>query len=122
MHDSITMADVGSIVNVSGSRIATPFGPPKPGSTPTNMPSTRPTIINASVFQVIRTAKPWSRRPNASICAFLVAQPRFERPLRHDDVESDVEGYEHESGEQKTSQERLPECNAADQPHEAGRQ
>ncbi len=31
MHDSITIADVGSIVNVSGSRIATPFGPPRPG-------------------------------------------------------------------------------------------
>ena len=29
MHDSITIAEVGSIVNVSGSRIATPFGPPK---------------------------------------------------------------------------------------------
>ena len=31
MHDSITIADVGSIVKVSGSRIATPFGPPRPG-------------------------------------------------------------------------------------------
>ena len=55
MHDSITMADVGSIVKVSGSRIATPFGPPRPGSTPTKMPSTSPTIISASVFHVSRT-------------------------------------------------------------------
>ena len=67
MHDSITMAEVGSIVKVSGSRIATPFGPPRPGSTPTKMPSTSPTIISASVFHVIRTAKPWSSRPKASI-------------------------------------------------------
>ena len=52
------MAEVGSIVNVSGSRIATPFGPPRPGSTPTNMPSTSPTIITASVFHVSRTVKP----------------------------------------------------------------
>ena len=34
------------------------FGPPRPGSTPTNMPSTSPTIITASVFHVSRTVKP----------------------------------------------------------------
>ena len=58
MHESITIAVVGSIVKVSGSRIATPFGPPSPGSTPTKMPSTRPIIISVSVFHVSRTAKP----------------------------------------------------------------
>jgi hypothetical protein len=31
MQDNITIAEVGSIVNVSGSRIATPLGPPRPG-------------------------------------------------------------------------------------------
>ena len=31
MHDSITMAEVGDIVKVSGSRIATPLAPPRPG-------------------------------------------------------------------------------------------
>jgi len=58
MQDSMTMAEVGSIVKVSGSRIATPFGPPNPGSTPTKMPSTSPTIITARVFHVSKTAKP----------------------------------------------------------------
>src|SRR5450432_3068095 len=67
MLESITMAEVGSIVKVSGSRIATPLGPPRPGNTPTKMPSTRPTIIRVSVFHVIRTAKPCSNRPKASI-------------------------------------------------------
>ena len=67
MHDSITMAEVGSIEKVSGSRIATPFGPPSPGSTPTKMPRTRPTIIRKSVFHVIRTVKPWTSKPSASI-------------------------------------------------------
>jgi len=52
------MAEVGSIVKVSGRRIATPFGPPRPGSTPTKMPSTSPTIITARTFQVSRTLKP----------------------------------------------------------------
>src|SRR5215472_11311351 len=99
MHDSITMAEVGSIVNVSGSRIATPLGPPSPGSTPTKMPSTSPTIISASVFQVSRTANPCRSRPKASIVLFppglLVAEGRFERPFRHDDIEHDIEGDEH---------------------------
>ena len=58
MQDSITIAEVGSIVKVSGSRIATPLGPPSPGKTPTKMPSTSPTIISTSVFHVSRTAKP----------------------------------------------------------------
>src|SRR3981189_1467948 len=99
MHDSITIADVGSMVKVSGSRIATPFGPPSPGSTPTKMPSTSPTIISNSVFHVIRTAKPCISRPKASIeilswfVQALVAEGRFQRSLRHDDVKGDIEGH-----------------------------
>ena len=31
MHDSMMIADVGGIENVSGSRIATPLAPPRPG-------------------------------------------------------------------------------------------
>jgi hypothetical protein len=62
MHDSMTIAVVGSIVNVIGSRIATPFGPPSPGSTPTKMPSTSPSSIIARIFHVSSTAKPCSRR------------------------------------------------------------
>src|ERR1700754_2617540 len=102
MQDSITIAEVGSIVKVSGSRIATPLGPPSPGSTPTKTPSTSPTIISASVFQVRRTANPCRSRPKASIFSLpagvLVAEGRFERPFRHDDVEHDIEGNEHDRG------------------------
>ena len=46
MHESMTIADVGDIVNVSGSRIATPFAPPNPGSTPISTPSVMPTSIS----------------------------------------------------------------------------
>src|SRR3954470_2984527 len=98
MQDSMTMADVGSIVNVSGSRMATPLGPPRPGRTPTKMPSTRPTIISARIFQVSRTAKPCSSNPNASMADILAAERRFKRALRHDHVEGDVEGDEHDAG------------------------
>src|SRR3954447_25785664 len=81
MQDSITIAEVGSIENVRGSRIATPLGPPSPGNTPTKTPSTSPTIISASVFQVRRTANPCSRRPKASISQFHL--------LRHCEERSD---------------------------------
>src|SRR5215813_10961828 len=115
MQDNITIAEVGSIVNVSGNRIATPLGPPSPGSTPTKMPSTSPSIISASVFQVRRTAKPCASRPKASISppyaalAALVAEGRFERSLRHDDVERDIEGHEHCHREQQGGQKRFPQ-------------
>src|SRR5215467_14732445 len=118
MQDSITMAEVGSIVKVSGSRIATPFGPPSPGSTPTKMPSTSPTIISARIFQVRRTLKPRRRRPTASIA--LVAEERLDRPLRHDDVEGDVEGDEHGEHEDERGKYRFPPRDAADEDHEAG--
>src|ERR1700760_1318031 len=122
MLDSITIAEVGSIVKVSGSRIATPLGPPRPGSTPTKIPSTSPTIIRTSVLPVSRTAKPCIKRPKASIAIRLVAEGRFERPLRHDDVEGDVEGNEHGRGEDEGGQQRLPQRNLADQAHEARNQ
>src|SRR6476660_2385272 len=119
MQDSITIAEVGSMVKVSGSRIATPFGPPRPGSTPTKMPSTSPTIISAIVFHVSRTAKPCSKRPRASILVPLTSECRFERPLRHDDVEGDVEGDQHGRREQESGEQRLPKRALADQAHEA---
>src|ERR1700739_4830650 len=116
MQDSITMAEVGSMLKVSGNRIATPFGPPSPGSTPTKTPSTSPTIISASVFHVSRTAKPCRSRPKASICpAPLEAEGRFQRPLRHDDVECDVKGDEHRGGEEERGEQRLPQRDAADE-------
>src|SRR6476646_2896486 len=117
MQESITMAEVGSMVKVSGSRMATPFGPPRPGSTPTKIPSTRPTIISASVLNVSRTEKPWMRRPIASMAA-SITQQGFKRPLRHDDVESDLEGDEHGDGENHRRQNRLPPRDPADQSHE----
>src|SRR5260370_24285359 len=112
MQESMTMAEVGSMVKVSGSRIATPLGPPSPGSTPTKMPSTRPTIISSSVFHVSRTAKPCMSRPKASIMRvpsiYLIAKGRFERPLRHDDVECGVEGHEHRGGADEGGQHGTP--------------
>src|ERR1700716_2866374 len=128
MHDSITIAEVGSMVNVSGSRIATPFGPPRPGSTPTKMPSTSPTIIRRIVFHVSRTAKPCINKPKASIEDLswfphaLVAEGRLERSLRHDDVKRDIEGHEHDRREQERREQRLPDRDLPHHSHEGGDQ
>src|SRR6516225_11229562 len=115
MQESMTMAEVGSIVNVSGSRIATPFGPPSPGSTPTKTPSSSPTIISDSVFHVMRTANPCSRRPSASIArsSRLAPEQRFDRSLGHQDVERDIERDEHREREDQAGQQRLPPGDAA---------
>ncbi|GCC43788.1 hypothetical protein chiPu_0027712, partial [Chiloscyllium punctatum] len=87
------------------------------------MPSTSPTIINSSVFHVKRTAKPCSRRPKASMFRNpvdrSVTEGRFERPLRHDDIECDVEGHEHRGGEDEGGEQRLPQGDLADDAHEA---
>src|SRR6185295_4983663 len=63
MHDSMMMAEVGDIVNVSGSRMATPLAPPSPGSTPISTPSTMPTNIRPMFIGVRITEKPWSSAP-----------------------------------------------------------
>jgi hypothetical protein len=49
------MALVGSMLKVSGSRMATPLGPPSPGSTPTTMPSSTPRSMNMMLWNVSAT-------------------------------------------------------------------
>ena len=45
MQESRMIADTGDMLKVSGSSSATPFGAPRPGSTPTRMPSSTPITI-----------------------------------------------------------------------------
>ena len=42
------IAATGSMLNVSGSSSDTPLGAPNPGSTPTRIPSSTPTIISST--------------------------------------------------------------------------
>ena len=46
MQLNMMIAEVGDIEKVSGSRIATPLAPPRPGNTPMITPSRMPTSIN----------------------------------------------------------------------------
>src|SRR5205823_12371513 len=55
------IAEVGGIVNVSGSRIATPLAPPRPGSTPMLVPRVMPTTATNRLYGVIATWKPRRR-------------------------------------------------------------
>ena len=55
------IAEVGFIENVSGSRIAMPLAPPRPGSTPISTPSTMPTSMKRMFGPVSATLKPCRR-------------------------------------------------------------
>src|SRR2546423_8582089 len=65
MHESRMIAEVVppgccAIENVRGSRMATPFAPPKPGSTPMMMPRTTPTNISSRLSGDSATPNPCS--------------------------------------------------------------
>jgi hypothetical protein len=55
------IAEVGFMENVSGSRIATPLAPPRPGSTPMTVPSVMPSTASPRLAGCSATEKPRSR-------------------------------------------------------------
>src|SRR5712692_2216192 len=100
MHERRMIAEVVppgccAIVNVSGSRIATPFAPPSPGSTPMMMPRTTPTNISSRLNGDSATPNPcssalisstWPPFPGVSWVTLpaarsIEAQRGLERPL-----------------------------------------
>src|SRR6478736_1934210 len=103
MHDSMTIAVVGDMLKVRGSRMATPLAPPRPGSTPMSTPRTMPTNIRRRFIGVRITPKPWKRALSSTILFVSgfgfetgsVAQEaqRFQRALEQRDLEPD---FEHE--------------------------
>src|SRR2546427_13186199 len=97
------IADVGGIVNVSGSRIATPLAPPSPGSTPMMVPSVMPTTAMNRLNGVIAIVKPSQRfsRPISS-----EPQPGLERALGHRHQEPALEHEERDDGDADRQRER----------------
>src|SRR5690606_35183686 len=81
IQDSRMMADVGFIEKVSGSRMATPLGPPKPGNTPTTMPSKIPRNIKPRLPQLSTWPKPPINALSSSMCVSSVTEPGFQRPF-----------------------------------------
>ena len=54
------IAEVGDMAKVSGSRIATPLAPPRPGSTPISMPRNEADQHVEDVHGSASTPKPWT--------------------------------------------------------------
>jgi hypothetical protein len=72
MQESRMMADVGDIVKVSGSKMATPLAPPSPGRTPISTPSRMPTSMSSRFCPVSTTEKPCNRLSRFSMRLVLV--------------------------------------------------
>ena len=58
------MAEVGAMENVSGSRMATPLAPPRPGSTPIRVPSAMPMTARKRLWGCSAIPKPRRRFSN----------------------------------------------------------
>src|SRR3954451_11961470 len=126
MQESMMMADVGCIVKVSGSRIATPFGPPRPGSTPMTIPSTSPIAIMPMVYHVGATAKPCRSELRSSTSTFprsrlerSVAEQRFQRAFGQRHQKLDFEKPEQNRVQSDADQQRLDPAVFIHHAHEA---
>src|SRR6266404_4795719 len=101
------MAEVGGMRNVSGSRMATPFAPPSPGSTPMMVPSVMPTTAIRRLKGVMATWKP----PMMFSKPISVAEPGFDGPLGERDQEPALEHHErrhrHADGERQCGEPRM---------------
>src|SRR5439155_20164044 len=84
------IADVGDIVNVSGSRMATPLAPPSPGSTPMSTPSVMPTSMRTRFIGVRMTLKPW-KSALSSVMSVAQEAERIERALEQRQLEPGLE-------------------------------
>src|SRR3972149_599859 len=61
------MAEVGGILKVTGMRMATPFAPPRPGKTPTMVPTKSPATNTRMLNGVRAIPRPATRLYNASM-------------------------------------------------------
>src|SRR6478735_5366125 len=121
MHESITIAEVGDMVKVSGSRIATPLAPPRPGNTPISTPSVMPTNIRPMFIGVRTTANPCSSEFSSTMGS-SVAQERqgIECSLVERHLEPDLEHGEERGADEDADQHRLPRPVLAEHDHEHG--
>src|SRR4026209_1712457 len=96
MQESMMIAEVGDMVNVSGSRMATPFAPPSPGSTPMITPSVMPSSMRPRFCRLSATAKPCMSDCRSSITPIASRDPErvFQRPLGQRHQEPALENEE----------------------------
>src|SRR3954467_7832534 len=99
MHESRMIAEVVppgfcAMEKVSGSRIATPLAPPRPGSTPMMMPSTTPMNMSSRLNGDRATPKPCISAWISSTCSSTQPERRLERALGQRHAEPDLESQE----------------------------
>src|SRR4051812_3644996 len=106
--------------NVSGSRIATPFAPPRPGRTPMITPRMIPANISIRLNHDRATAKPPIRDSISCIAASGEAEGRLERALGQWNLEPDLEHQEERHHDADRDRRDLEPCVLAEDAHERG--
>src|SRR6266540_204648 len=136
MQDSMMIAEVGDMENVSGSRMATPLAPPSPGSTPMITPSRMPITISTMLKGWRTTANPWNRLTISSIldpnvlsrrpapCEPCRSKPQqvLDRPLRQRNQEPLLEHHVGDHGYAQCDRQGEPPAVTAEPFHEHGDQ
>src|SRR5579871_3790927 len=108
---------------VSGSRIATPFAPPRPGSTPMITPSTIPASMSSRLNGDSATPKPWISALISSTCRLYPlreAEGGLERPFGQRHREPGLEDQEKCHADADRHRRDLDPRVLADLPHEIG--
>src|SRR5688500_14894012 len=108
MQDSMMIAEVGDMLNVSGSRMATPLAPPSPGNTPMSTPRVIPMSMYMTFAGSPRTLKPPINELSASTrFSFVrrfarspgsVAEQVLERSFRQRHEEPELKNQEQGKG------------------------
>src|SRR5262249_55474020 len=108
---------------VSGSRIATPFAPPRPGSTPMITPRMMPTNISATFFRLSATTKPCSSDWISSMMrvhGLVQPQKALDDAFRQRHLEPDLEDEEEHHAVADADRGDLPPRVLAQPAHEEG--
>src|SRR5688572_4597287 len=121
MHESRMIAEVAppgvcAMPKVSGSRMATPFAPPRPGSTPMITPRITPVNISAMLVGVSATPKPCIRDWISSIS--VQSEPRFQRALGQRHLEPHLEDHVEHDDRDHAHRDHLPPGILAKPAHE----
>src|SRR5687768_15925045 len=87
MHESRMIAETGCMPKVSGNSSDTPFGAPRPGSTPTRMPSSTPITIRNIWLPDSAMVKPWRSASRFSNEAPSETDDAAEQTARQGDLE-----------------------------------